>query len=1017
MENEIIVSYADTIEVIQRSSSQIQIKLTAQGPQGPQGQMGELTKEDKAYLKATSDLVVYSKEETARIAAEAKVSQTASATHEVNSKKAATDAIAAETLAQKHKEAAQTALTGVKASEAEVKMSETTVKASEVEVKKSEANAKSYETTALSAATSAALTKEAVDETYEATLEAKNTVLLSEVATKNYRDASAQWAVDAQNSAIGIAEALAVAAGHSAQTTKDSAETKQYRADALSAKTEAVAANASAQIIKAAVEKARDDTQTAKIGGEKAQALSEAAADKAQQHDLSSEKFAQNSAAFASRAEELANAAKTFDPALYPTKANNGSDFVDKDLFLTNVGAQKKLLVPSKIEAEAGIGTEERVWTPQRIRDAILAIGAANKHEHALSDVTGLPAALDQKASLQSPDLTGAPTAPTPLLDDKSTRLATTEFVKRAIDSLVGGAPGALDTLQELANSLGDDPNFATTVTNQIAEKANRVHTHTIAEVELLAETLAEILSLVDKKAPLNSALLTGTPQAPTPLTSDNSARIATTKFIHDVLVEQLALYAKAKHTHTVEDVTGLPEAINSMAPKVHEHAVKDIVDLPDLLNAKSPLESPTFTGAPKAPTPAVGNDTTAIATTAFVKTALDNAAGSFAGTEHTHSLEGITGLPEALAKKSNTGHGHVAADISDLQSLLDEKSDTGHKHLMADVTDLPEAMGLKASLESPKFTGTPLAPTPAPSSNTTQLATTAFVTRALATFSTNLSISGVSGLQGAIDAKLDTVTAASTYETIVSGWTYSAVDMTASTARFPWVDLAGGKFRASWNDIKNNLQVSYDERYASATHTHTIANIGSLQEALDNKFSIEGGTVRGNVRFLRDGNTSPNQWIGGGNGDGATSTTNNLKLVSWYGIGLSPSIEGQAVPAGEYSHWFNTRNGDMGMRGSLTAAGNISAYSDERLKSDIETITDAMEMVTQMRGVRFTMNGTTNIGVIAQEIKKVAPEVVHEGDDEEKTLSVSYGNIVGVLIEAIKELKAEVNEMKRGRA
>ena len=56
------------------------------------------------------------------------------------------------------------------------------------------------------------------------------------------------------------------------------------------------------------------------------------------------------------------------------------------------------------------------------------------------------------------------------------------------------------------------------------------------------------------------------------------------------------------------------------------------------------------------------------------------------------------------------------------------------------------------------------------------------------------------------------------------------------------------------------------------------------------------------------------------GNGDACNQWTNNLKLESWYGIGFSPNISGQPVPYGEYSHWFNTRNGDMGCRGTITA-------------------------------------------------------------------------------------------------
>lgn len=76
------------------------------------------------------------------------------------------------------------------------------------------------------------------------------------------------------------------------------------------------------------------------------------------------------------------------------------------------------------------------------------------------------------KAPLASPALTGLPTAPTPPLNDSSTRLATTAAVVAQINKVIGAAPGALDTLQELAAALGSDPNYATTVTNALATKA-----------------------------------------------------------------------------------------------------------------------------------------------------------------------------------------------------------------------------------------------------------------------------------------------------------------------------------------------------------------------------------------------------------------------------------------------------------------------------------------------------------------------------------------------------------------
>jgi hypothetical protein len=98
---------------------------------------------------------------------------------------------------------------------------------------------------------------------------------------------------------------------------------------------------------------------------------------------------------------------------------------------------------------------------------------------------------------------------------------------------------------------------------------------------------------------------------------------------------------------------------------------------------------------------------------------------------------------------------------------------------------------------------------------------------------------------------------------------------------------------------------------------------------------------------------------------------------------------------------------------GALTAADNITAYSDIRLKKNIELIPNALEKVLSVRGVTFERIDTGNrgAGVIAQEIEKILPEVVME--DEEGTKSVAYGNIVGLLIEAIKELKTELDELK----
>ena len=97
---------------------------------------------------------------------------------------------------------------------------------------------------------------------------------------------------------------------------------------------------------------------------------------------------------------------------------------------------------------------------------------------------------------------------------------------------------------------------------------------------------------------------------------------------------------------------------------------------------------------------------------------------------------------------------------------------------------------------------------------------------------------------------------------------------------------------------------------------------------------------------------------------------------------------------------------------GNVIATGNVTAYSDERLKSDITTIDNALDKVTAMRGVTFTKDGEVGSGVIAQELEKIAPELVMDGEEYK---SVAYGNLVGYLIEAVKELSAKVEALENG--
>jgi hypothetical protein len=98
----------------------------------------------------------------------------------------------------------------------------------------------------------------------------------------------------------------------------------------------------------------------------------------------------------------------------------------------------------------------------------------------------------------------------------------------------------------------------------------------------------------------------------------------------------------------------------------------------------------------------------------------------------------------------------------------------------------------------------------------------------------------------------------------------------------------------------------------------------------------------------------------------------------------------------------------------TVVAAGDITAYSDERLKENVQVIDNAMDKVQAVSGITFTRkaDGSTSTGVTAQELQAVLPEAVKV--DENGLLSVAYGNVVGLLIEAVKELKADIDSLKK---
>jgi hypothetical protein len=183
------------------------------------------------------------------------------------------------------------------------------------------------------------------------------------------------------------------------------------------------------------------------------------------------------------------------------------------------------------------------------------------------------------------------------------------------------------------------------------------------------------------------------------------------------------------------------------------------------------------------------------------------------------------------------------------------------------------------------------------------------------------------------------------------------------------------GQNEFSWS-INNTSEVM---------RVHTNGNVGIGITAPGQKLDVDG-TIRGTA--FKVGN----------------STSTYLSVTSYSNQPyINTGTTGGTVNFGAPA--TNTTN--VYVQGTITANADVVAYSDERLKSNIKTLDGSK--VYEMRGVSFDKDGKKSSGVIAQEMEKVAPELVKDGEYK----AVAYGNISGYLIEAIKELKAEIDLLK----
>jgi len=579
-----------------------------------------------------------------------------------------------------------------------------------------------------------------------------------------------------------------------------------------------------------------------------------------------------------------------------------------------------------------------------------LTVAVANdSHTHAFVNLTSKP------TTLAGYGITDAYTS-----TDVDASIAT------AISNLVNSAPGTLDTLNELAAALGDDPNFATTVTNSIATKLN-TSSYTAADV------LTKIKTVDGAASGLDADLLDG---------------------------NHASAFALASHTH--DDRYYTESEADSRFVNASGGTMSGDLTVSKAAAKVRLYDSTGTTGN----NPAIEWDTPANQGIALSLNIYDNELpqagyGMVFGPSSTNAQWPATG------NLSVSVLGELYAGSESLSTVNRVFHDAYHPN--ADKLTTERNIALTGAVTgSVNFDG----------SGNVSLATTA-------TSDPTLTLSGdASG--SATFTNLGNATLAVTIADDSHGHSFNnLLNKTGGTGNYTSTGtFTGGTFNATSTSGGGFQGIDADSATAPSFTWSADLNTGIYRPAADQIGFTTGGVNR--LTLSTTGITT-SLWIAsptfnatstsGGGFQGIDADTATSPSFTWsadLNTGIyRPAADQLGITTGGAARGIFSATG-LSVTGSITATGDVTAYSDERLKDNIEVIPNAGEKVAALRGVTFTRkaDGIASTGLVAQDVAAVLPEAVIEGDDG--MLSVKYGNIVGLLVEAIKELQAEVAELKK---
>jgi len=541
-----------------------------------------------------------------------------------------------------------------------------------------------------------------------------------------------------------------------------------------------------------------------------------------------------------------------------------------------------------------------------------------------ITDVSGVAVSFGDKIDMSNNNIINVGTAV------NATDVANKSYVDQQVSNLVNGAPGALDTLNELADALGNDAAFSATVTANIATNAASI----VSTNSTVANNATQIASNVSAIA--TNATAIGTKANTSYVDSQDASQLATT-------LADATTKADAAQVAAAADATTKADAA--------------------LLSA-------------------TGSATLADSTVTAAYIAADVIVASNASTDAT-----------------------TKADAAELAAIASAEAKDIARMVTSDAyADASEAAAVATA-----------------SADATSKANTALADGKVYTDTgTQAALSGAdAAARTYTDAEIATAisTAASTAESkdvarMVTSDAYADASEAAAvaTASADATSKANAARAGAVSDVTNGAGAAFDTlveiQNAMATDAELSSAIASVTSSAASTASADA-TTKADAALAaakvyadaNDANTTYSNLSEFTNGPGYITSYTDTNTTYTAGNGMSLSGT-QFLMSGNYT-------------GSFTATGDITAYSDDSLKTNVQVIDGALGRVEAIRGVTFERieDGSVSTGVIAQELKAVLPEAVHT--DENGIHSVAYGNITGLLIEAVKELSAQVAELK----